>query len=896
MSPNTAIPWEMPSQCASQQFFNPVSMKCSACPDGKVSDQFKESCKCAPDTVPNPPSSSSSVNLGCSRCGQGMGVNPTLQLCVYCEPQSEGQCLPCGEGEVPVLLAEGANNSFVQKCTKCPTNMVPDADKQLCVPCTDSDCFCKQNLALCSPTSNSDAKSEGILLESGQMFRFSYLNKYFAIAEAKCRAGDSRECQHLANMCVLQDFNQDSQQGACYVLETIRRATLNLQQTIPALFYSNEASIELYRENGIEATFNVDDTAVNSQLDLLTASYSLSGTFLGVMSVRSGLLQICPQIYPLPVLNENIRDNEGFVNRNSELWRDSRWVLTRRFFIGDIQLGSQTSQEYGQLVRLPQTISIHIQLQSSRDGRIFPPVGELDPTNKSSENVFTSSFSVQYSVDSSRYDKTIEVLMATFCSMSVLLAALKAYSWGRRAGKLIVDASTIVKFLFYTCENISNVFLFVIGFISIWINFAYKLQQHLVYLPLSYNQEWSFVAYIISATSLKFVVLIHNYVALTLVETFFIDWERSRITVERPRDPTLDVSAEGLEANPTVSANQKASKQAPVVIWRTYLIANEWNELQGYRKTSLTVQMLSLLLLLDYFSFADYAKIQPGFDRYNQPREYSETRMSRFAVDISFYLFIGLLQWLFQVLIIEKVADPFHNFMDLCSVANISVLAMTHPLRGYYIHGRSVHGLADTDMFEMNTFLQRERENLCGLRGLQNGSEIQTFVVHMPRAFRDRLHQLTTSLRTASQAVNLRQTGLDKNTAKVENTAKVYGEINQFLKDMIDHVDVECDYVVTDAKLIEEVMGLELTDTTKLGVFVRDPSEIAYSMAFLYGNEWIYMSFEMLFFCLIDLLTHSRTLAAALTYLVSTLLKKTAKIFFTNNLIKSSLVDHRFLI
>lgn len=83
--------------------------------------------------------------------------------------------------------------------------------------------------------------------------------------------------------------------------------------------------------------------------------------------------------------------------------------------------------------------------------------------------------------------------------------------------------------------------------------------------------------------------------------------------------------------------------------------------------------------------------------------------MSRFVVDLTFYLIISLSQWLIQVLIVEKFVDPFHNFMDLCSVANISVLSMTHSLRGYYIHGRSVHGLADTNMYEMNMFLQREK-------------------------------------------------------------------------------------------------------------------------------------------------------------------------------------------
>lgn len=67
-------------------------------------------------------------------------------------------------------------------------------------------------------------------------------------------------------------------------------------------------------------------------------------------------------------------------------------------------------------------------------------------------------------------------------------------------------------------------------------------------------------------------------------------------------------------------------------------------------------------------------------------------------------------QWMFHVVVIERlVLDPFHNMIDLCSIANISVLALTHPLHGYYIHGRSVHGQADTDMAEMNQFLHKER-------------------------------------------------------------------------------------------------------------------------------------------------------------------------------------------
>jgi len=136
---------------------------------------------------------------------------------------------------------------------------------------------------------------------------------------------------------------------------------------------------------------------------------------------------------------------------------------------------------------------------------------------------------VHYSVDTFRHEKTIEILMATLCSVSVLISALKAYSWGRRSGKVVVDAETMFKFVLFTCESLSNVFLAIECGTALWLTFAYKLQKHLVYVLLSSEQEWSFVMYVTAAVGLKGVVLVHHYVQLATVETFFIDWERPRL-------------------------------------------------------------------------------------------------------------------------------------------------------------------------------------------------------------------------------------------------------------------------------------------------------------------------------------------------------------------------------
>ena len=44
----------------------------------------------------------------------------------------------------------------------------------------------------------------------------------------------------------------------------------------------------------------------------------------------------------------------------------------------------------------------------------------------------------------------------------------------------------------------------------------------------------------------------------------------------------------------------------------------------------------------------------------------------------------------------------------VCVSAKVSMLVLSHRCFGYYIHGRSVHGHADTNMEEMNTNLKRE--------------------------------------------------------------------------------------------------------------------------------------------------------------------------------------------
>ena len=56
---------------------------------------------------------------------------------------------------------------------------------------------------------------------------------------------------------------------------------------------------------------------------------------------------------------------------------------------------------------------------------------------------------------------------------------------------------------------------------------------------------------------------------------------------------------------------------------------------------------------------------------------------------------------------------------------------MTHSQYGYYIHGRSPHGNADTSMQVMAHALQKEESNLLTKRGLEDDSDHQTYSISL---------------------------------------------------------------------------------------------------------------------------------------------------------------------
>lgn len=67
-----------------------------------------------------------------------------------------------------------------------------------------------------------------------------------------------------------------------------------------------------------------------------------------------------------------------------------------------------------------------------------------------------------------------------------------------------------------------------------------------------------------------------------------------------------------------------------------------------------------------------------------------------------------------------QLYDPpsYVDFVDLCSVANISILIFNDNYQGYYIHGKSPMGAADVSSEKLRLNLEAEANGEGASRGI----------------------------------------------------------------------------------------------------------------------------------------------------------------------------------
>ncbi|XP_073411007.1 meckelin-like isoform X3 [Dendrobates tinctorius] len=484
------------------------------------------------------------------------------------------------------------------------------------------------------------------------------------------------------------------------------------------------------------------------------------------------------------------------------------------------------------------------------------------------------SFAVTYAQSQGTFKRDTDITIGVLGSLAALLAILETSTWLRRSGQQSIGIMVIIKFLAFLCGTLANTFFLVAYGIAIYWLIAFKGQTSVVTvtLPPSGGQvETDFIIYLSVAFSLKALELIHLLVSQLTYNIFLIDWEK-------PKDKT--------PSNVPGKSN--------VSFWRTILVANEWNEIQAHRKLSPLLQLFLVLLLLEVVGLKNIATKDLNLDLHPSTGGY-QAPMSiilRFGMSASMWLAVGIVQVLFFIFIFERFfEDKIKQFVDLCSLSNVSVFILTHKCYGYYIHGRSVHGQADVSMEAMLDHLRKEEENLCPLRGLEPGSEVQTFEVLLSERVREQYEKIMQPLIEAPRGP---KGGNEKNPV-LQQRIKTYYTINRFLSCFLEHVYKDMDYLVKDKLFLESVLDVEFQQPIDKSILYAD-DRFHFSRTLFYSNELVLLLFDTLLFCVIDLGTQNFVLATIITFVVQTFVKILRSEIGKKNLSMQTMVEENFLI
>jgi len=97
----------------------------------------------------------------------------------------------------------------------------------------------------------------------------------------------------------------------------------------------------------------------------------------------------------------------------------------------------------------------------------------------------------------------------------------------------------------------------------------------------------------------------------------------------------------------------------------------------------------------------------------------------RFAISTFWWLVLALAQILWDFVIFRRYfKDVVGDFLDLCSVANVSIFMLDEKYHGFYLHGRSVHSHADTNLKEMHDMFKREEVRFACRSERQNADAL----------------------------------------------------------------------------------------------------------------------------------------------------------------------------
>ena len=152
------------------------------------------------------------------------------------------------------------------------------------------------------------------------------------------------------------------------------------------------------------------------------------------------------------------------------------------------------------------------------------------------------------------------------------------------------------------------------------------------------------------------------------------------------------------------------------IAWRSIFIANELNELQTeMRKIPPATTLIWFAAFYIGLGWQWIAKTNPDFDETMNPLEPFNPFLKFFLASFVF-ICIATVQHIISFIQSFPTSESL-DFVDVCTFANCSVLMLTSPFGGYYIHGRAPWEQSDLPLAWLKEELDKEAAGKTATRG-----------------------------------------------------------------------------------------------------------------------------------------------------------------------------------
>ena len=527
------------------------------------------------------------------------------------------------------------------------------------------------------------------------------------------------------------------------------------------------------------------------------------------------------------------------------------------------------------------------------------------------------SFVSDYYMNEEKIRYNVYGFLIFFCIFMAFVVAARMYVWcilnpenltnrrGNEQGSYILYFLINIIFTVFKYTGIIF-FFFSWGITAFWYIFFKTQYRPFVFFPsfyLRYEFKASCLYYYFNciwgtACNMYGYYIMYRIYNQVNVDIFFIDWEHEKNKKEETFNDEI-----------TFSKPYKCP-------WRTIHVVNQYNLLQKSRTISIPFCFLCLLFLYysKYTNWYRYAQLAPNISWVERS---PENILLRHFVGTSILFIVGLAQYILVRVVQLWIPTKKTEFLDLCSVANMSVLILSDSLRGYYLHGQSPLGMADTTLYQLAQFLEEESKGKIKGRGITDNKNdnLQTYEIYLSFPMR-RIYDSFYFTPTTNEIIHGNSKDANFNQAKFRNvfrfipygleTGNIY-QLNKFmnthLKTKIEQATMQSHILIKEKTKCERLFdfppSIDLTskDVKEL-VFYKDEGGNFEDVLFTGMElEWlIFVIYVWEMWCIaLQRYNHSFPISIFMTYVMERIFFKVRVFFGEKNVARKAIVDNRFL-